>query len=61
MKNNLRKLRGCRSQAEIASKIGITQAHYGYIENGERIPSLPIAIKLATFFKVKIEDIFIVE
>jgi putative transcriptional regulator len=61
MNNRLRELRGRRSQAEVAVQIGITQAHYCYIENGARTPSLPVAIRLAKLFKVKIEDIFITE
>jgi len=58
MKNNLRKLRGSKSQSEIAGLVGITKAHYGYIENGNRVPSLPVALRLADVFKVTIEDIF---
>ena len=59
MKNNLRKLRGCRSQAEVASAIGITKAHYVYIENESRLPSLPVALRLIDYFEVRLEDIFV--
>lgn len=58
MKNTLRKLRGSRSQQQVATAIGITKSHYGFIENGERIPSLPVALRLADYFKVSLEEIF---
>jgi putative transcriptional regulator len=60
MENNLRKLRGSKSQGEIAANIGITKAHYGYIEKGNRLPSLPVALRIADFFKVRIEDVFLI-
>ena len=56
--NNLKVLRGERTQKEIADTIGITTSHYGFIENGDRLPSLKVAKRIADFFGKKIEDIF---
>lgn len=56
--NNLKKLRGDRTQKEIADKVGITTSHYGFIENGDRQPSLKVAKKIADVFGKKIEEIF---
>lgn len=56
--NNLKQLRGNKSQKEIADKIGITTSHYGFIENGDRQPSLKVAKKIADVFGKKIEEIF---
>ncbi|MDF2505601.1 helix-turn-helix transcriptional regulator [Clostridium sp.] len=56
--NNLKQLRGNKSQKEIADKVGITTSHYGFIENGERQPSLKVAKKIADVFDKKIEEIF---
>ena len=56
--NNLKILRGAKTQKEIADKLGITTSHYGFIENGDRLPSLKVAKRIADFFDKKIEDIF---
>lgn len=56
--NNLKKLRGDKPQKEIADKIGITTSHYGFIENGDRQPSLKVAKKIAEVFDKRIEEIF---
>ncbi len=56
--NNLKVLRGEKTQKEIADKVGITTSHYGFVENGDRLPSLKVAKKIADVFGKKIEDIF---
>ncbi len=56
--NNLKKYRGNRTQKDIAKLIGITTSHYGFIENGERLPSLKVAKRIADIFNKKIEEIF---
>ena len=56
--NNLKKIRGEKTQKEIADLIGITTSHYGFIENGERQPSLKVAKKIAEVFNKNIEEIF---
>jgi len=52
------KLRGSRSQSEIAVALGISIGYYGMIETGARDPSLKLAKKIADFFNKKIEWIF---
>lgn len=56
--NNLKILRGEKTQKEIADKVGITTSHYGFIENGDRLPSLKVAKRIADYFGKRIEDIF---
>lgn len=56
--NNLKKLRGNKTQKEIADLVGITTSHYGFIENGDRQPSLKVARKIADVFNKSIEEIF---
>lgn len=46
------------TQADLASATGIHRSYYGLIENGNRNPSLGIAIKIATALKSDIEYLF---
>ena len=54
----LTELRGKRSQTEVANACDISLSAVDMYERGERIPRDKIKIKLARFFKVKVEDIF---
>lgn len=56
--NKLKELRGDKPQKEIADKVGITTSHYGFIENGDRQPSLKVAKKIADVFGKRIDEIF---
>ena len=59
--NNLRKLRFNKnqiSQQKLANAVGVTRLTIHSIENGKFIPSTYLSLKLAKFFKVKVEDIF---
>lgn len=47
------------SQAELADKVGVTRQTITSIETGKYIASLPLAFKLARYFDLNIEDIFI--
>jgi len=49
------------SQEELAKKLGVTRQTIIAIEKGKYDPSLKLAFKIAKFFNVKIEDIFIYE
>jgi len=49
------------SQEELARKLGVTRQTIIAIEKGKYDPSLKLAFKIAKFFNVKIEDIFIYE
>ena len=43
----LAKIRGERSQQEVANEIGIAQSTYASIETGARKPSVPMAKRIA--------------
>jgi putative transcriptional regulator len=63
MKNRLRELREGRglTQEELAKALGVTRQTIIAIEKGKYDPSLRLAFKIARFFGVKIEDIFVYE
>lgn len=47
------------TQEAVAQKIGISRCFYTQLENGRRTPSLGVAAKLASFYGVNIDDIFL--
>lgn len=63
LSNTLKDIREERNliQADLAEAIGSCSQTIGRIERGERNPSLEIAIRLAHYLKVPVEDIFQVE
>jgi len=63
MKNRLRELREAKSltQEELAKALGVTRQTIIAIEKGKYDPSLRLAFKIARFFGVNIEDVFIYE
>jgi len=52
------KLRGNRTQAEVAEALGISQSAYSMYENGERIPRDEIKKRIAQFYKRSVNTIF---
>jgi len=46
------------TQEELAAKIGVTRKTINTIENGKFVPSTILAIKLARFFRIKVEELF---
>ena len=63
MKNRieqLRKERGIR-QEELAMALEVSRQTIGSLENERYNPSIQLAFKIAKFFDLKIEDIFIYE
>lgn len=46
------------SQEELAKLSGISASHIGYIENGERQPTLLVMCKLADALKVSIDELY---
>lgn len=63
MKNRLeeiRKQRGIR-QEDLAAALEVSRQTIGSLENGRYNPSIVLAFKLARFFDMAIEDIFIYE
>ena len=49
------------SQAELADIVGVTRQTITSIETGKYIASLPLAYRIAKYFGLKIEDVFIFE
>lgn len=63
MKNRLEKLRkqkGIR-QEELATALEVSRQTIGSLENGRYNPSIILAFKIARFFEMSIEEIFIYE
>ena len=63
MKNRLEQLRKQRgiSQEELADALQVSRQTVGSLENGRYNPSILLAFKLARFFGMTIEEIFIYE
>ena len=55
---NLKALRGCKSQDEIAKEIGITKSSWAMYERNERIPRDEIKIRIAKYFNKTVQEIF---
>ncbi len=63
MKNHIeeiRKQKGIR-QEELAKALGVSRQTISSLENGRYNPSIQLAFKLAHYFHVTIEDLFIYE
>ena len=63
MKNRLeeiRKSKGIR-QEELANALEVSRQTVGSLENGRYNPSIILAFKIARFFEVSIEEVFIYE
>ena len=50
-----------QTQEELAQAMGVSRQTIGSLENGRYNPSITLAIKLARFFGMTVEDIFIYE
>ena len=63
MKTKIRELRKARklSQEELADAVGTTRQTITSIEVGKYIASLPLAYKIARYFGLTIEDVFLFE
>ncbi|BDZ67867.1 helix-turn-helix transcriptional regulator [Methanobacterium ferruginis] len=61
MKNKIKVYRAMQdlTQEELAKKLGVTRQTIIAIEKEKYDPSLILAFKIARFFKVQMEDIFI--
>lgn len=63
MKNRLEEIRkewGIK-QEELATALEVSRQTIGSLENGRYNPSITLAFKLARYFDMSIEDIFIYE
>ncbi|MBL3896128.1 helix-turn-helix transcriptional regulator [Bifidobacterium longum] len=63
MKNRLEEIRKKRGikQEELAAALEVSRQTIGSLENGRYNPSIILAFKLARYFDMSIEDIFIYE
>ena len=63
MKNRLEKIRKEKgiTQEELANALEVSRQTVGSLENGRYNPSIILAFKIARFFNLAIEDIFIYE
>lgn len=61
MKNRLEELRKARGlrQEELADILEVSRQTIGSLENGRYNPSIQLAFKIARYFNLRIEDIFI--
>jgi len=60
LENRIHVLRAERrmSQSDLANEIGVSRKTISTIEVGRFIPSTVIALKIARYFKVPVEEIF---
>ena len=63
MKNRLEEIRKRQgmTQEELAEKLEVSRQTISSLEKGRYHPSILLAFKIAKFFKVSIEEIFIYE
>ncbi|MEG0614604.1 MAG: helix-turn-helix transcriptional regulator [Oscillospiraceae bacterium] len=63
MKNRLEEIRKQRNinQEELAAALEVSRQTIGSLENGRYNPSITLAFKIAHFFGMSIEEIFIYE
>lgn len=61
MKNRIKVYRAMHNltQEALAAELGVTRQTILAIEKGKYDPSLELAFKIAQFFKVSLEDIFV--
>lgn len=63
MKNRLEELRKAQGirQEELADRLEVSRQTIGSLENGRYNPSIILAIKIARYFGLGVEEIFIYE
>jgi putative transcriptional regulator len=63
VRNTVRELRLAKalSQSELGAALAVSRQTINAIETGKYSPSLPLAIKLARFFRTTVEEVFHVE
>jgi putative transcriptional regulator len=60
VRNLIRELRAAAglSQGRLATEMGVSRQTINAIETGRYTPSLPLAIALARFFSLPVEEVF---
>lgn len=63
MKNRIEKIRKARNirQEEFAKEMGVSRQTISSLENGRYNPSILLAYKIAKYFELSIEEVFIFE
>jgi len=63
VKNRLEEIRKAKgiTQEELANALEVSRQTVGSLENGRYNPSIILAFKIAQFFEVSIEEVFIYE
>ena len=63
MKNNLRVARAIKNitQGDLAKEIAVSRQTIHSIENGKFVPSVLLALKLADFFDMRVDELFSLE
>jgi len=63
VKNRLEEIRKAKgiTQEELANALEVSRQTVGSLENGRYNPSIILAFKIARFFEVSIEEVFIYE
>lgn len=56
--SRLTELRGDRTQAEIAKGVGCSASAISMYENGERIPTDDMKLRLSKYYKKSVQSIF---
>lgn len=58
--SRLVKLRGTKSQSEVANAVGISDSALSMYECGERIPRDSVKVKLAQYYEKTVQSIFLI-
>lgn len=63
MKNTLKIERAKKNitQEELARSIGVSRQTINAMEAGKYVPSTVLALKIARYFSIKVEDVFLLE
>ncbi|GEC78663.1 helix-turn-helix transcriptional regulator [Flavobacterium aquatile] len=63
MTNNLKVLRAIKniSQEDLAKQIEVSRQTINAMEKGKYVPSTVLALKLARYFEISVEKIFVLE
>jgi len=63
MKNRIEEIRNQKGirQEELAKQLGVSRQTISSLENGRYNPSILLAYKIAKFFGMRIEDVFVFE
>jgi putative transcriptional regulator len=63
VENRVRELRETQalSQGQLGEALGVSRQTVNAIENGRYLPSLPLAIAIARFFRSSVEQIFLAD